>query len=60
MFFLDHPVINTSDFQLKRRPNPFPKLHIKRQVKDIEDFKYEDFEIVGYKPHPKIAMAMAV
>jgi len=32
----------------------------KRDVSDIDDFKMEDFEIVGYKPHPKIQMEMAV
>lgn len=46
--------------QLKRKPRPFPKLVIKRDVKDIEDFKFEDFEIVDYKPYPKIEMQMAV
>lgn len=46
--------------QLQRKPRPFPKLVIKRQVTDIEDFKFEDFEIVDYKPYPKIHMEMAV
>ncbi|KAM7347901.1 thymidylate synthase [Cochliomyia hominivorax] len=46
--------------QLKRKPRSFPKLHIKRQVTDIEDFKFEDFEVVDYKPYPKIEMEMAV
>ncbi|GFR78837.1 thymidylate synthase [Elysia marginata] len=46
--------------QLKRTPRPFPKLTIKRKVTDIEDFTADDFEIVGYKPHPKIQMDMAV
>lgn len=46
--------------QLERKPRPFPKLVIKRDVKDIDDFKFEDFEIVGYNPHPKIPMDMAV
>ena len=46
--------------QLKREPKPFPKLKIKRRITDIENFKYEDFEIVGYKPHLRIKMAMAV
>ncbi|XP_060085354.1 thymidylate synthase-like [Ylistrum balloti] len=46
--------------QLAREPKPFPKLVIKRQVEDIDDFKFEDFEIVGYQPHPKIEMKMAV
>ncbi|XP_045608478.1 thymidylate synthase isoform X2 [Procambarus clarkii] len=46
--------------QLKREPRPFPMLKIKRNVKSINDFKFEDFELVGYKPHPKIQMEMAV
>lgn len=46
--------------QLKRKPRPFPKLIIRRKVSDIEDFKFEDFEIVDYKPYPKIEMQMAV
>ncbi|EDW87468.1 thymidylate synthase [Drosophila yakuba] len=46
--------------QLQRTPRPFPKLIIKRQVQDIEDFRFEDFEIVDYNPYPKIKMDMAV
>lgn len=46
--------------QLKREPRPFPKLTLKRQVTNIEDFTFEDFELEGYKPYPKIAMQMAV
>ncbi|XP_017047504.1 thymidylate synthase [Drosophila ficusphila] len=46
--------------QLTRTPRPFPKLVIKRQVQDIEDFRFDDFEIVGYNPYPKIKMEMAV
>lgn len=46
--------------QLQRKPLPFPKLIIKREITNIEDFRFEDFEIVGYKPYPKIQMEMAV
>jgi len=46
--------------QLKREPRPFPTLTIKRKVENIDDFTMEDFELEGYKPHPKIQMAMAV
>lgn len=46
--------------QLKREPRPFPKLVIKRKVCEIDDFVAEDFELVGYNPHPKITMPMAV
>ena len=47
-------------FQLSREPKPFPKLIIKRKVDFIDDFTFEDFEVEGYDPHPKIAMEMAV
>ncbi|KAH3674907.1 hypothetical protein WICMUC_002980 [Wickerhamomyces mucosus] len=46
--------------QIQRQPFEFPKLKIKRDVKDIDDFKYEDFEILGYQSHSKIAMKMSV
>lgn len=46
--------------QLQREPHPFPKLRFKREIQDIDDFKYEDFEIVDYKHHPKIPMDLAV
>ncbi len=40
--------------QLKRKPKPFPKMRINPKVKNIDDFKLEDFELVGYNPHPPI------
>jgi len=46
--------------QLEREPRPFPTISIKRKVENIEEFKFEDFEVTGYDPHPKIAMDMAV
>ena len=46
--------------QLEREVRPFPTISIKRKVENIEDFKFEDFEVKGYDPHPKIAMDMAV
>lgn len=46
--------------QLEREPRQFPKLVIKRKVENIEDFKFEDFAVEGYEPHPKITMDMAV
>lgn len=46
--------------QLKREPRPFPKLFIKNSREKVEDFVFEDFELVGYNPHDKIAMKMAV
>eukprot|EP00455_Lapot_gusevi_P050842 TRINITY_DN7467_c0_g1_i3.p1 TRINITY_DN7467_c0_g1~~TRINITY_DN7467_c0_g1_i3.p1 ORF type:complete len:281 (+),score=79.06 TRINITY_DN7467_c0_g1_i3:27-845(+) len=46
--------------QLERTPYPFPTLRINPNVKDIDQFKFEDFEIVGYQCHKKIQMKMAV
>lgn len=50
--------------QCKRTPRPFPKLRIKEsrqaQIKTIDDFTPEDFELIDYRPHGKIEMKMAV
>ena len=40
--------------QLSRKPNKLPSLKINRNVKDIFDFKFDDFEILDYNPHPHI------
>jgi thymidylate synthase len=40
--------------QLGREPRPYPKLVIKRHPEKIEDYELEDFEFVGYDPHPAI------
>lgn len=46
--------------QLTRKPRALPRLIIKRKVNSILDFKYEDFEIVGYDPYPKIEGKVSV
>jgi len=46
--------------QLKRTPRPFPILRLNPDVKDIDGFQMSDFELIGYSPHGKIAMDMAV
>ncbi|MCG7623141.1 thymidylate synthase [Epibacterium sp. Ofav1-8] len=46
--------------QLSRRPKALPKLRITREVSSIFDFKYEDFEVVGYAPDPTIKAPVAV
>jgi len=46
--------------QIKRTPYRFPKLILKRNVTDIDDFKLEDFEIVDYDSEPAIKLEMAV
>lgn len=46
--------------QLTRQPYPFPTLILNPEIKRIEDFKFDDIKLVGYKSHPRIAMEMAV
>ena len=46
--------------QLKRTPRPLPQMKINPNVKSIFDFKYEDFELVGYDPYKGIKGKVAV
>ena len=46
--------------QLSREPRPLPKMIINPNVKNIDDFKYEDFELVDYNPHKGIKAPVAV
>ena len=46
--------------QLAREPRALPKMKINPDVKDIFDFKYEDFELVDYDPYPRIPAPVAV
>ena len=46
--------------QLTRSPRPFPKLKLNPAVKDLLDFRYEDFTLEGYDPHPAIKAPIAV
>lgn len=45
---------------LKRKPRPAPILKLNPKVREITDFKMEDFELIGYDPHPAIKADMAV
>jgi len=45
---------------LKRIPKPYPKLVAKTRAKNIEDYVYSDFKLVGYYPDPSISAPMAV
>lgn len=46
--------------QLSREPRALPKMKLTPDVKSIFDFKYEDFELTDYNPHPHIAGKVAV
>lgn len=48
------------DLQLTRTPRALPTMKINPEVKDILDFKYEDFTLEGYDPYPAIKAPVAV
>jgi thymidylate synthase len=57
---LYHNHFEQARLQLERTPRPLPRMHIVRQVTDIFDFRYEDFQLEGYDPHPRIPAPVAV
>lgn len=46
--------------QMTREPKELPKLSIKRKVEDPAEYSFEDFEIIGYNPHPAIKGEVSV
>ena len=48
------------ELQLSREPRAYPQLRINRRPDSIFDYRFEDFEIVGYDPHPHIKAPVAV
>jgi len=52
--------LEQADEQLSRKPYPLPVMKINPEVKSIFDFKFEDFELVGYQAHPHIKAVVAV
>jgi thymidylate synthase len=52
--------LEQAKLQLTRDPRPLPKMKLNPAVKDIDKFKFEDFELVGYDPHPGIKAPIAV
>ncbi|AVI87189.1 MULTISPECIES: thymidylate synthase [Pseudomonas] len=56
--YLNH--IEQVKLQLTREPRQLPKLVLKRKPASIYDYKFEDFEIVGYDPHPHIPAPVSI
>lgn len=56
--YLDH--LKQAKLQSSRKPYKFPTVKIKRKVKNIDDFKFEDFELINYKHHEHISAPISV
>ncbi len=56
--YLDH--LDQARLQLTREPRPLPRMRLNPEVKDIFSFRYEDFTLEGYDPHPHIAAKVSV
>ncbi len=56
--YLNH--VEQARLQLTRSPRPLPRAHLNPERRDLADFRYEDFRIEGYDPHPHIAAPVAV
>ena len=56
--YLNH--VEQAKLQLTRDPRPLPRLQLKRKPESILDYRFEDFEVNGYDPHPHIPAPIAV
>lgn len=56
--YKDH--FDQMELQLKRKPRTLPELKINKKVESIFDFKFEDFEVINYDPHPHIKGKVSV
>ena len=56
--YLNH--LEQTDLQLTREPRPLPVMSINPDVHELFDFRYEDFELQNYDPHPHIKAPVAI
>ena len=56
--YLNH--LEQAQLQLTREPRPLPRMVLNPDVKDLFNFRYEDFELLGYDPHPHIKAEVSV
>lgn len=56
--YLNH--LDQADEQLQRQPHPLPTMFLNPMVRDIFSFKFDDFQLLGYEPHPSIKAPVAV
>ena len=56
--YLNH--LEQVKLQLTREPRPLPHMVLNPEIKDLFDFKYEDFNLTDYNPHPHIAGVVSV
>lgn len=52
--------LEQTEEQLSRQPFPLPQMKINPDVKDLFDFRFEDFDLVGYQAHPHIPAPVAI
>ena len=52
--------LEQAELQLSREPRALPQMKIVRKVNSIDEFRFEDFELVDYNPHPSIKAPIAV
>jgi thymidylate synthase len=52
--------LEQAELQLTRKPRPLPKMRLSPQVRSLFDFRFEDFSLKDYHPHPHIAAPISV
>ena len=56
--YLNH--LDQAKLQLTREPKPLPIMKLNPEIKNIDDFDFDDFELIGYDPHPSIKAPVGV